>query len=192
VLVDERAYGDFLDALTPRVEAIAVGDPLAEGTQLAALVSERDAERVEGTIRGAVDAGARLVTGGARDRGVVEPAVVADVPEETALWRDELFGPAVAVRPVSGVDEAIALANDTRYGLGAGIFTRDVTSAMRFVREVDAGNLHVNWTPLWRADLMPYGGLKGSGIGKEGPRYAVEEMTELKTIVFHAVDGGGS
>jgi acyl-CoA reductase-like NAD-dependent aldehyde dehydrogenase len=192
VLVDERAYGDFLDALRPRVEAIAVGDPLAEGTQLAALVSEGEAERVEGTIRGAVEAGARLVTGGSRERGVVEPAVVADVPEETALWRDELFGPAVAVRPVSGVDEAIALANDTRYGLGAGIFTRDVTSAMRFVREVDAGNLHVNWTPLWRADLMPYGGLKGSGIGKEGPRYAVEEMTELKTIVFHGVNGGGS
>jgi acyl-CoA reductase-like NAD-dependent aldehyde dehydrogenase len=192
VIVDERAYGDFLEALRTRVEAIAIGDPLAEGTQLAALVSEGEAERVEGTIRGAVDAGARLLTGGSRDRGVVAPAVVADVPEETALWRDELFGPAVAVRPVSGVEEAIAVANDTRYGLGAGIFTRDVTSAMRFVREVDAGNLHVNWTPLWRADLMPYGGLKGSGIGKEGPRYAVEEMTELKTVVFHGVNGGGS
>jgi acyl-CoA reductase-like NAD-dependent aldehyde dehydrogenase len=192
VLVDERAYGDFLDALRPRVERILVGDPLAEGTQLAALVSQREAERVEGTIRGAVEAGARLVTGGSRDGAVVEPTVVADVPEETTLWRDELFGPAVAVRPVSGVDEAIAVANDTRYGLGAGIFTRDVTSAMRFVREVDAGNLHVNWTPLWRADLMPYGGLKGSGIGKEGPRYAIEEMTELKTVVFHGVNGGGS
>lgn len=191
VLVDERAYGDFLEALRPRVEAIAVGDPLAEGTQLAALVSEGEAERVAETIRSAVAAGARLVTGGSRDHAVVEPTVVADVPEGTALWRDELFGPAVAVRPVSGVDEAIGLANDTRYGLGAGIFTRDVLNAMRFVREVDAGNLHVNWTPLWRADLMPYGGLKGSGIGKEGPRYAVEEMTELKTVVFHGVNGGG-
>jgi acyl-CoA reductase-like NAD-dependent aldehyde dehydrogenase len=191
VLVDERAYSDFLDALRARVEAIAVGDPLAEGTQLAALVSEVEAERVAETIRSAVAAGARLVTGGSRDHAVVEPTVVADVPEGTALWRDELFGPAVAVRPVSGVDEAIAVANDTRYGLGAGIFTRDVLNAMRFVREVDAGNLHVNWTPLWRADLMPYGGLKGSGIGKEGPRYAVEEMTELKTVVFHGVNGGG-
>jgi glyceraldehyde-3-phosphate dehydrogenase (NADP+) len=121
---------------------------------------------------------------------VVEPTIVADVPEESELWRDELFGPAVAVRAVDGIDEAIALANDTRYGLGAGVFTRDVASAMRFVREVDAGNVHVNWTPLWRADLMPYGGLKGSGIGKEGPRYAVEEMTELKTVVFHGVGGG--
>jgi acyl-CoA reductase-like NAD-dependent aldehyde dehydrogenase len=93
----------------------------------------------------------------------------------------------VAVRPVSGIDEAITLANDTHYGLGAGVFTRDVNHALRFAREVDAGNVHVNWTPLWRADLMPYGGLKGSGIGKEGPRYAVEEMTELKSVVVHGI-----
>jgi acyl-CoA reductase-like NAD-dependent aldehyde dehydrogenase len=188
VLVDREAYGDFLDVLRPRVESIAVGDPLEQGTQLAALVSEREAERVEGTIRRAVEAGATLVTGGARERGVVQPTVVADVPDESELWREELFGPAVAVRPVSGIDEAIALANDTQYGLGAGIFTRDVNHALRFAREVDAGNVHVNWTPLWRADLMPYGGLKGSGIGKEGPRYAVEEMTELKSVVFHGIE----
>ncbi len=119
---------------------------------------------------------------------MVQPTVVADVPDDTELWREELFGPAVAVRPVSGIDEAIALANDTHYGLGAGVFTRDVNHALRFVREVDAGNVHVNWTPLWRADLMPYGGLKGSGIGKEGPRYAVEEMTELKSVVFHGIE----
>jgi acyl-CoA reductase-like NAD-dependent aldehyde dehydrogenase len=187
VLVDRDAYGDFLDALRPKVESIAVGDPLDDRTQLAALVSEREAKRVEGTIRRAVEAGATLVTGGGRERGVVQPTVVADVPGETELWREELFGPAVAVRPVSGIDEAITLANDTRYGLGAGVFTRDVNHALRFAREVDAGNVHVNWTPLWRADLMPYGGLKGSGIGKEGPRYAVEEMTELKSVVFHGI-----
>jgi glyceraldehyde-3-phosphate dehydrogenase (NADP+) len=168
VLVDRGAYGDFLDALREKVESIAVGDPLDDGTQLAALASEREAERVEATIRRSVEAGATLVTGGGRERGVVQPTVVADVPDDTELWREELFGPAVAVRPVSGIDEAIALANDTQYGLGAGVFTRDVNNALRFAREVDAGNVHVNWTPLWRADLMPYGGLKGSGIGKEG------------------------
>jgi acyl-CoA reductase-like NAD-dependent aldehyde dehydrogenase len=188
VLVDRDAYGDFLDALRPKVESIAVGDPFADDTELASLVSEREAERVEGTIKRAVEAGATLVTGGGRDRGVVQPTVVADVPGDTELWREELFGPAVAVRPVSGVDEAIALANDTQYGLGAGVFTRDVNHALRFARHVDAGNVHVNWTPLWRADLMPYGGLKGSGIGKEGPRYAVEEMTELKSVVFHGIE----
>jgi glyceraldehyde-3-phosphate dehydrogenase (NADP+) len=188
VLVDRGAYGDFLDALKPRVDSIRVGDPLAEETQLAALVSEPEAERVEATITRAVAAGATLVTGGGRDGGIVEPTVVADVSTETEIWREELFGPAVAVTPVDGIAEAIALANDTKYGLGAGIFTRDVASALRFARDVDAGNVHVNWTPLWRADLMPYGGLKGSGIGKEGPRYAVEEMTELKTVVFHGIE----
>jgi acyl-CoA reductase-like NAD-dependent aldehyde dehydrogenase len=188
VLVDRGAYGDFLDALREKVESISVGDPLDDGTQLAALASEREAERVEATIRRSVEAGATLVTGGGRDGGVVQPTVVADVPDDTELWREELFGPAVAVRPVTGIDEAIALANDTQYGLGAGVFTRDVINALRFAREVDAGNVHVNWTPLWRADLMPYGGLKGSGIGKEGPRYAVEEMTELKSVVFHGIE----
>jgi glyceraldehyde-3-phosphate dehydrogenase (NADP+) len=81
----------------------------------------------------------------------------------------------------------MALANDSRYGLSAGIFTRDITAAMRFARAAQCGNVHINWTPLWRADFMPYGGYKGSGIGKEGPRYALEEMTELKTVVVHGL-----
>jgi acyl-CoA reductase-like NAD-dependent aldehyde dehydrogenase len=185
VLVDRGVYGDFLDALRPRVEAIRVGDPFEDGTQLSALISEREAERVETVIRDAVGAGASLVTGGERDGAVVAPTIVADVSSEMRIAREELFGPAVAVTPVGGVEEAIALANDSDYGLGAGIFTSDVRSALRFAREVDCGSIQINWTPLWRADLMPYGGLKGSGVGKEGPRYAIEEMTELKTVVFH-------
>ncbi len=99
--------------------------------------------------------------------------------------RDELFGPAVAVTACRDLDEAIRLANDTNYGLSAAVFTQDINRALRFCREVDSGNLHVNWGPQWRADLMPYGGLKESGLGKEGPRYAIQEMTELKTVVIH-------
>jgi glyceraldehyde-3-phosphate dehydrogenase (NADP+) len=185
VLVQEGAHGDLLDALLPRVEAIEAGDPMA--AQIGSLISEGEARRVEAAIAGAADDGARVLVGGERDGAVVAPAVVDDVAPAAPLSRDELFGPAVAVTRVSDVDEAIRVANDSRYGLGAGIFTSDVTAAMRFVREVDAGALHVNWTPLWRADPMPYGGLKASGVGKEGPRYAVEEMTELKTVVFHGV-----
>ena len=98
---------------------------------------------------------------------------------------DEVFGPAVGVTRVNDIDEAIALANDTNYGLSAAIFTQNVDWAMRFVREVDSGNLMVNWGTQWRADLMPYGGVKESGMGKEGPKYAIEEMTELKMAVFH-------
>ena len=187
VLVDRAIYADYLDALRPRVEAIKVGDPFEEGTGVSALITQGEAERVERTIRDAVEDGASLITGGERERGVVSPAVVADVLPDMAISRDELFGPAVAVAPVTGIDEAIALANDSRYGLGAGIFTRDVTHALRFAREVECGNIQINSTPLWRADLMGYGGLKGSGVGKEGPRYAIEEMTELKSVVFHGV-----
>jgi glyceraldehyde-3-phosphate dehydrogenase (NADP+) len=93
----------------------------------------------------------------------------------------------VAVTRASSIDEAIRLANDTPYGLAAGIFTENITWAMRFAREVESGNLHINWGPQWRADLMPYGGLKESGFGKEGPKYAIQEMTELKTVIIHGV-----
>ena len=101
------------------------------------------------------------------------------------IRREELFGPAVGVSSFDDIDKAIELANDTRYGLSAAIFTQDIDRALRFANEVESGNVHINWGPQWRADLMPYGGLKDSGMGKEGPRYAVEEMTELKMVVVH-------
>ncbi|MBA2719773.1 MAG: aldehyde dehydrogenase family protein [Chloroflexi bacterium] len=185
VLVDEAVAGDFLDALTPLVRAIRTGNPLAAETTMGVLVSESEAERVERAIEASVAAGATLLCGGERAGTMLAPAVVASVDPTSPLSQDELFGPAVAVSSAGGVEEAIRLANASPYGLGAGIFTRDVGRALQFVRDVDAGNLHVNWTPLWRADLMPYGGLKASGIGKEGPRWAVEEMTETKTVIFH-------
>ena len=185
VLVDRQVYGDVLDALEPKVAAIPTGNPLDERTRLSAMISEREAQRVEDWIREAVEGGARLVTGGGRDGAVFEPTIVADVRPEMRISRSELFGPAVALTPVDGVEEALAAANDSEYGLSAGIFTSNVETALRFAREAEAGNVHINWTPLWRADLMPYGGFKRSGIGREGPRYAVEEMTETKTVVFH-------
>ena len=187
VLVDRRVYGDFLDALKPRVQAIKVGDPLAADTKLSAMISETEAQRVGAWVRDAVAHGARVVTGGERNGAVFTPTIVADVRPEMRISCEELFGPAVAVTPVSSMDEALSLANDSDYGLSAGIFTRDIGQAMRFAREAQSGMVHINWTPLWRADLMPYGGFKGSGIGKEGPRYAVEEMTELKTVIIHGV-----
>ncbi|MCC7449710.1 MAG: aldehyde dehydrogenase family protein [Anaerolineae bacterium] len=189
VIVHRKVYNDFLDALKPPVEAIKMGDPLAEDTKLGSMISEKEAIRVGAWIDEAVQNGARVVTGGQRRGAIFAPTIVADVKPEMRVSCDELFGPAVAVTPVDTVEEAIALANDSKYGLGSGIFTRDVTNAMRFARDAQTGNVHINWTPLWRADLMPYGGFKGSGIGKEGPRYAVEEMTEIKTVVIHGIDG---
>jgi acyl-CoA reductase-like NAD-dependent aldehyde dehydrogenase len=188
VLVHDSVYGNFLDALKGPVEAIKVGDPQEEDTQLSAMISEAEARRVEQWTEEAVQDGASIVTGGEREGSVVAPTVVADVTPDMKISRRELFGPAVGVSRIESVEEGIALANDSQYGLGAGIFTQDINKAWKFAREVQSGNVMINWTPLWRADLMPYGGFKQSGIGNEGPRYAVEEMTEIKTVVFHGVD----
>jgi acyl-CoA reductase-like NAD-dependent aldehyde dehydrogenase len=185
VIVDERVESDFLDALVPKVDAITLGDPAKEDTRLGSLISETEATRVQSAIQAAGQSGAKVLTGGDREGAVVTPAVVAAVDPHSPFSRDELFGPAVAVSAAPDIATAIAIANDNEYGLGAGIFTSDVATTARTMRQIDAGNIHINWTPLWRADLMPYGGLKGSGIGKEGVRSAVTEMTEEKTIVIH-------
>lgn len=185
VIAHPKISGDFLDALVPRVKAITTGDPLSPETGMGTLITAQEAERVRASIARAEADGGRILTGGERDGASVAPAVVADVDPSSPFSQDELFGPAVAVSTAADWPAAIAQANGTAYGLGAGIFTSDVSAVVRAIREIDAGNIHINWTPLWRADLMPYGGLKGSGIGKEGPRSAVAEMTEAKTVVLH-------
>jgi len=185
VLTAGKVYGEFLDALTPKVAALTMGSQLDEKTKVGPMVREKDAVRVDAWIREAVDQGARVVVGGQRQGAIYAPTVVADVKPEMRISCDELFGPAVAVTPFDDLDQAIALANDTQYGLAAGIFTENLDWAWKCAREVHSGNLHVNWGPQWRADLMPYGGVKDSGFGKEGPAYAVLEMTELKMVVFH-------
>ena len=146
---------------------------------------ERDAARVQDWVDDAASSGARVVAGGARIGAVMSPTVLADVDPSARISREELFGPAVAVMPASDIDDAIALANDTDFGLAAAIFTQDVDSAMRFALEAHAGNLNINSGTQFRADFMPYGGLKDSGYGKEGPAYAIEEMTELKMVIWH-------
>jgi acyl-CoA reductase-like NAD-dependent aldehyde dehydrogenase len=134
------------------------------------LITAGEAARVQQMITDAAAAGARVLVGGERDGAVVAPTVVADVDPRSPLHQEELFGPAVAASSAADWESAIAQANGTPYGLSAGVFTGDVAGAVRAIREINAGNVHINWTPLWRADLMPYGGLKGSGYGKEGPR----------------------
>jgi acyl-CoA reductase-like NAD-dependent aldehyde dehydrogenase len=185
VIATRETYGDVLDALVPRVAGLRAGNQLDEQTQMGPMIREADAVRVKEWIDEAVAGGARLVAGGSRERNLMQPTLLADVDPRMRVSCDELFGPAVGVMKADSVEHAIALANDTKYGLSAGIFTENLDWAMRFAREVDAGNLHINWGPAWRADLIPYGGLKHSGMGKEGPKYAIEEMTELKTVVMH-------
>ena len=184
VIVERDVYADFLDALAPKVAAIPTGDPFASDTKLSAMITEREAERVESWIGEAVEDGARVVTGGERNGAVHFATVVADVDPSMRIFREELFGPAVGVTPVQDSAEALRLANTSDFGLSAGVFTRDLDRALHYARGLDSGVVCINVAPPWRADLMPYGGVKQSGVGSEGPRYAVQEMTEVKTVVI--------
>lgn len=185
VLVDRKVADQLVELLVPQVAGLVAGDQFAAATKVGPMVREQDAERVVAWIAAAVQQGAQCLTGGKREGAVVTPAVLDQVSPKMKISCDELFGPAVAVTRCENFDEALQLANDSPYGLSAGIFTRDLDRALRFAREVESGNLHINWSSAWRADLMPYGGLKESGFGKEGPRYAIREMTEEKMVVIH-------
>ena len=185
VMVNKDVYEDFIDVLRPRVEAMTTGDQLDESVSMGPMIRENDAVRVSDWIHEASQGGARVIVGGDRNGTLHAPTVVADVDPRMRISCEELFGPAVGLTRFEAIDEAIASANDTNYGLSAALFTENLDHAMQFVNKVASGNIMVNWGPQWRADLMPYGGLKDSGMGKEGPKYAVEEMTELKMVVFH-------
>ena len=186
LIVVDSVREELIETMKPKVESLKAGDQLSEETGIGPMVRESEAYRVEKWIQEAVGDGARVVCGGERDGAVMQPTLLDGATTDMRVCREELFGPAVSVMSISGVDEAIRLANDTEFGLSAGLFTKDIDAAVRFAREVDSGNIHINWGPLWRTDGMPYGGLKGSGIGKEGPKYAIDEMTEMKSVVIHS------
>ena len=185
ILAHEKIHSDFLDAFKRQVEDISTGNPIEASTKMGPMIREHDAIRVNQWVEEAIDTGAELITGGEREGQIHAPTLLANVKSEMRISSDEVFGPVVGVTSVDNIDEAIDLANDTDYGMSAAIFTQNIDWAMKFAREVDSGNLMVNWGTQWRADLMPYGGLKCSGMGKEGPKYAVEEMTELKMVILH-------
>ena len=186
LIVVDSVREELIETMKPKVESLKAGDQLSEETGIGPMVRESEAYRVEKWIQEAVGDGARVVCGGERDGAVMQPTLLDGATTDMRVCREELFGPAVSVMSISGVDEAIRLANDTEFGLSAGLFTKDIDTAVRFAREVDSGNIHINWGPLWRTDGMPYGGLKGRGIGKEGPKYAIDEMTEMKSVVIHS------
>ena len=185
VLVNQEVYGDFIDALVPQVESLTFGDQLAGDTKMGPMIREQDAIRVNEWVQEAVSSGARVVTGGSREGTLHAPTVVADVSPEMKISCDEVFGPAVGLTRFDTIEEAITMANNTNYGLSAAVFTQNVDWAMEFAQKVYSGNLHINFGTAWRADMMPYGGVKESGMGKEGPKYAIQEMTETKMVVFH-------
>jgi acyl-CoA reductase-like NAD-dependent aldehyde dehydrogenase len=181
VYVERGAYDDFVAALLPLVEALKVGDPSEEDTDVGPVIDEDARERILEWIRAS---NGDVLTGGALDGDVIRPTVIANPAPDDKVSCEEVFGPVCTVTAVESVDEAIALSNGTRYGLQAGIFTSSLDNALRASQALEFGGVIVNEAPTFRSDQMPYGGVKDSGNTREGPHYAVREMTEERLIVL--------
>ncbi|HLV28789.1 MAG TPA: aldehyde dehydrogenase family protein [Burkholderiaceae bacterium] len=183
--VQEAVANEVLDKLCTAVGRLVAGDPRDPGTHLGPLISRQAAERSIEWIEAALQQGARLHCGGTRDGSVVQPTVLTDVPDAAQAWCQEAFAPIVALRPFERLDEALAGANSTPYGLSAGIFTSDINAAMQAAGRLRFGSVHVNEASSARADVMPFGGVKHSGFGREGPDYAIREMTEERLLTIN-------
>lgn len=182
VIVHDAVHDQMVAELRKAAEALVVGDPADESTDVGPVISPHEADRILAWVDDAVTRGAELVTGGRREGDIVLPTVVDRPPRDTDLCRREVFGPVVVVQPYRDLDEAIAIANDSDYGLHVGIFTSDIAVALRAVRALDFGGVLVNEVPTFRADQQPYGGVRDAGNTREGPATTVAEMTELKFV----------
>ncbi|WP_340557448.1 aldehyde dehydrogenase family protein [Streptomyces sp. GSL17-111] len=187
VIADAAVYDRLVPRVVAAVEALHTGDPSDDATDVGPLVSEDAAQRVETWVQEAVDAGARLLTGGKRDGATYAPTALENVPADTQLGREEVFGPVMSFTRVEGEAEAFAAVNDSKYGLQAGVFTHDVQAAFRAHRELEVGGVIVGDVPSYRADQMPYGGAKQSGVGREGVRFAMEDYTYERVLVLTGI-----
>ena len=182
IIVQEGIYEEFKQKLVEETLKIRMGNPMDKETQLGTLISQKAAIQVEETVNNAVKAGAEILVGGKRDGAFYEATVIDKVTPDMDLVINETFGPVAPLMKVKNVDEAIKLANATEYGLQAGVFTENYRNALKCVNEIEAGTVFVNKQSTFRTDNMPFGGFKSSGCGKEGIKYAVEEMTKTKLI----------
>ncbi|WP_460412941.1 aldehyde dehydrogenase family protein [Thermus oshimai] len=184
IYVQKEVYAEFRQRFVERAARYRVGDKLDERTDMGPLISEKEASRVGAWVSEALGQGAKLLTGGRREGAFYWPTVLEEVPPDARVACEEVFGPVVSLFGVKDLDEALRLANGVNYGLQAGIFTRDLELALKAVRDLEVGGVMVNDSSDYRLDAMPFGGVKGSGIGREGVRFAIEEMTETKVVCF--------
>jgi glyceraldehyde-3-phosphate dehydrogenase (NADP+) len=185
LLVHEAVYEPFMARFVASAQAYRVGDKLDETTDMGCLINEAAAQRVEAMVNEAIDAGATLLTGGTRQGAFYAPTVLENVPATCSLAKDEVYGPVTVAYRFRTLDEAIALSNAVDYGLQAGIFTRDLQTAFHAAAELHCGGVMVNESTDYRIDAMPFGGVKGSGLGREGIKFALQEMTEPKVVCFN-------
>ncbi|WDL99443.1 aldehyde dehydrogenase family protein [Alicyclobacillus sp. ALC3] len=185
IYVHEALYEEFVERFVEQTNALKVGDPLDKETFVSALISQGDVQRSLDWIAEAVGQGAVVAAGGTAEGNVLHPTVILNVPVDVKVSCQEVFAPIVLINKIASVEEGIELVNDSRFGLQAGIYTENVHKALDAADELHVGGVMINDIPTFRVDHMPYGGVKDSGMGREGVRFAVEEMTELKLVVFN-------
>ncbi len=185
IYVHRELYNSFLEKFIEETNKQIVGNPLDEKTDVGPMISEAEAIRVESWINEAQKDGAKVLTGGKRDGVVFLPTVITNAGEDMRIVKDELFAPAVVIMPVDSFEEGVERADNSEYGLQAGVFTKDVNKAMFAFKNINTGGVMINDIPSFRVDQMPYGGNKGSGLGREGARFAIEDMTVLKAAIFN-------
>jgi acyl-CoA reductase-like NAD-dependent aldehyde dehydrogenase len=184
ILIHASRYAEYRDKLTAAVKALKHGDPRSEDTFIGPMIAESEARRLESWIGEAVDGGATLLCGGSREGAMLQAALLENVPEGCALSAEEAFGPVAIIAPYTDYDAALETINNSKFGLQAGVFTNDIHDAMKAWDRLDVGGVVIGDVPSWRVDHMPYGGVKDSGLGREGVRYAIEDMTELRLLVI--------
>ena len=185
IYAHENIYQSVVEKIVERVNSIVVGDPAKDETVVGPLIDEGAAERVERWIHEATSHGAKVRAGGTRNGAIIQPTVLTDVDRQMKVSCEEVFGPVLTITPYGTFDEALQLLNDSPYGLQAGIFTHDIHRIFQAFDELEVGTVLANEIPTFRADHMPYGGVKDSGIGREGVKYAIEELTEPKLLVLN-------
>jgi len=188
VLIDESLADALVPLIVEKVSLQRTGSPWDETTDVGPVIDERNAERIVGWIERAVQAGATLLAGGGRDGTTVDPAVLIEVPDDVEISCEEVFGPVMTISTFNGVDEAIAIVNDSRFGLQSGVFTRDLQTAFKVHAELDVGGVVIGDVPSFRADQMPYGGVKSSGVGREGLQAAMHDFTYERVMVLTGLD----
>ncbi|QDT01618.1 aldehyde dehydrogenase family protein [Adhaeretor mobilis] len=189
ILIHENVYDAFRDLLVEKTRELKMGDPKKEDTFIGPVISEGDGERLKNWIDSAVEAGGKLLCGGGREGAMVEATLLENVPDDQPICTEEAFGPVAVLAKFSQFDDALREANDSTFGLQAGVFTRDLYKMLKAWDELEVGGVVIGDVPSWRVDNMPYGGVKDSGLGREGIRYAIEDMTELRLLVIREGKG---
>ncbi len=184
ILVHQSIYGQLKERLVAATKKLVAGDPKDEATFIGPMIAVSEAERLQSWIKSAVDAGGNILCGGKRDGAMLEATLLENVPKDQTLCTEEAFGPVAVLSEFSDFDQALAEVNDSHFGLQAGIFTRDIYKIQRAWDELEVGGVIIGDVPSWRVDNMPYGGVKDSGLGREGIRFAMEDMTEIRNLVI--------